>query len=465
MANAATTELFRLHESIAPKAQPRPQTKSQNAIRNIIAIRRNPLDYFGALINDDRDFIPIDLGIDKLYLLNHADHIRHVFQDNAHNYIKSKYYRQIEFLFGDGMFTAEGEQWSWQRRAAQPAFKGPDLKKMAAEMVVAMEDMVRRWEQYAKKGEPVDVSREATRITLDIMFRTLFSRPLGDQANPLFDAILYLLIQTENRIWSPVKTPLWLPSQSNKKFKRCLRIIEEVINMTISERLADNRRHDDLLDCMIDAEKERGNGVPNLKSLRDQVASFVVPGHETTATALTWTFYHLARNALLTRRVTSTIDGVLGRRAPEFGDLKSLAYVEAVMKESLRLYPPVWTFSRTAVEDDHFGRHEIAAGGIVMVCAYALQRSRRYWHAPEAFDPDRFLGPRPKDERFYYFPFGGGHRICIGMRFALMESVIVLSMLMQHFEMELVPGLQISPQAMLNIRPNKSIKMYLRKRS
>lgn len=463
MADAAS-HLLPLRGSVAP--EPRAQTEDSilRAIRTTLAIRRDPLEYFGRLITDERDFIPINLGVDKLYFLNDARHVRHVFQDNVGNYDKSKYYRQVEFLFGDGMFTANGDQWAWQRRAAQPAFRGPDLKKTTARMVEATEDLVRRWEGFARSGEPINVSREMVRVTLDIVFRALFGRRLGNEADPVFDAIQFLLHQTERRIWSPVKTPIWLPTPANRKFRHCLDVIEKVIDSAIDSRLADTRRHDDLLDMMIDAEKLRGDGVVNRRSLRDQVASFIVPGHETTATGLTWAFYHLARNAMVYRRTLQEVDQKLGRRLPEYADLKELTYLEALLKESLRFYPPVWTFSRTAIEDDRFGGHDVPAGGIVMVCAYALQRSRRYWDAPEAFDPDRFLGPRPKDERFHYFPFGGGRRICIGMRFAFMESAIILGMLLQRFEMEMVPGQQIRPKAMLNIRPSKSIWLYLRER-
>jgi cytochrome P450 len=198
--------------------------------------------------------------------------------------------------------------------------------------------------------------------------------------------------------------------------------------------------------------------------LRDEVMTIVLAGHETTANALSWTFFLLSRHPDVARRLKKEVDDVLGGRVPELDDLPRLAYTKQVVEEALRLYPPAWVFERQAIETDSIGGFQIDKGAIVGISPWSIHRSTKLWDNPEGFDPDRFapeaVAARPK---LAYLPFGAGPRFCIGNAFALMETQIILSMITQRYALELVPGHPVEPEALVTLRPRHGIKMTLRR--
>ncbi len=427
-------------------------------------VRKDPLRFYGELSRDRGDIVQLRFGPEWLYFLNRRDHVKHVFQDNRDNYIKSKHYSRMKFLLGDGMFTTNGETWAGQRRSAQPAFNGDHLKKMFGIMRAATDDMLGRWDQNVAENREIGLSSEAMRLALDVALRTLFGITLNDQARVIYDALNVILPELERRVWAVTPLANYLPLRKIRACKEAIAAIERVVHEIIFERLNAEHQADDLMSMLIAAEKARWDD-QSLKRLRDQAVIFLIAGHETTATTLTWAWYCLSKFPLIDRRLSAEVQSVLGARPVELGDLDTLAYTRAVFQETMRLFPPGWLLTREALADDTIGGRLIPKGSTVIICAYSMHRMPEYWDNPEGFDPSRFMPERMKEiDSSVYFPFGGGNRTCIGNRFAMMEAQIILAETVRKFRLELVTGQDIIPSAMITIRPKHEIRMRLRRR-
>lgn len=441
----------RAQETTAPPAYP--------VLGHLPAIRRDPLRYVANLVTEYGDVIPLKLGPHRVLMVNHPDHIKHVLQDNFRNYRKSDFYEAVRPLLGDGIIMSDGEDWLSQRRTMVPAFQGIHLTRIGQAMTNAISDMLDRWEGDQLTGRPFDIAAEMMRVALDALVRALFGGRSGKQNDAFFDAITVVLQRSEKRVWALANLPLSIPTPSNVKFVSALRELEAIVHGMIEERRANPQAGEDLLSMIMEA-YDLGGTEPDLKMLRDQVMSMLLAGHETTANALNWTWYLLSKNPFAERRVREEVESVLGGRTPEFADLPKLSYTKMVFEEAMRLYPPVWTMSRAALEPDRLGDHEVEPGTTVMLCPYAVQRNPIYWPNPEGFDPERFSEEAKKARpRYAYFPFAGGARVCLGQHFATMEAQLLIAMVMQRCRLDLVPGQTVEAQPMITLRPRDKLMM------
>jgi cytochrome P450 len=260
--------------------------------------------------------------------------------------------------------------------------------------------------------------------------------------------------------------PAWLPTRRNVRFAAAMKVVDDVVLGIIAERRRSREDTGDLLSMLIAATDETGQIHMSDRELRDEVATLVLAGHETTAQALTWTFMLLSRHPEIERRVVDEIREVCGDRRPSMHDLPALELVGRVIDESMRLYPPAWLFERQALVDLELDGYFIPAGTLIAISPWTLHRHPDHWHNPEGFDPDRFLpeqvAARP---RYTYLPFGGGPRQCIGVNFALYEAKLVLATLLQRYSAELVPGQDLRIDAAVTLRPAHGMKMWLRARA
>jgi len=457
--------------SYAAKARWAPQQSDSNP-NQVIRLGFNqdlwhdPLNYFVRLSRQSGDVIRMKLGTQEILFVNHPDPIRRIFRDNKENYIKSKYYRKLMPLLGQGLFTTEGELWRQQRTTTQASFRGRELRKMLGQMAAATIDMLSQWEQFADDEQEFDVSREATRLTLDVVLRTLFDVSLSEQDVCGFDkALTALLLEAEKRIWSLNVLRPYMPTRSATQFRAALKTLDSIVYRLIDQRMANMRGSRSLFDRLCVAARVRGWNRASRKMLRDEVLSLIVAGHETTANALAWTWHHLATAPDHDRTVYTEAQRVIGDSEITFESLQQLDVTRRVFQESLRFYPPVWTFSRQALVDDTLGSVRVKSGDVVMICAYAMHRRGQFWEDPEVFDPARFKEAAiAKRNPFVYFPFGGGRRTCLGNRFAMMEAQVVLALVARRFRLQLVPGQNVLPQAMVTIRPRDGIRVRLERR-
>lgn len=450
---------------LAPGARtkaPRQKPQGFPVVGLLPLLRRDPLRFLVEVAREFGDVVELDLGLDRVLMLNHPNYIKHVSQDNYRNYHKSKFYGPLRPILGEGIFLAEGDVWVSQRRTAGRAFQGNELKKITEKMTAATSDLIERWQQYRKFGAPVDVSFEMARLTLDVVLRSLFNVDLDNRQQDIHWALTTLLRDAERRTWNLANLPTWFPTPRNLDCRHALSVLDDFVEEIIEERRLSSIKKPDLLQILIDEYADRPTSVVPRSLLRDQVLSMILAGHETSANALTWTWYLLSLHPEIGRQMRREVCSVIGDRAPRFEDLGNLKFTKMVFDEALRLYPPVWTISRTAVGDDTIGDIKVSKGTHVMLCAYAVHRCRRHWPNPEGFDPIRFDPDNSQQRAQYaYFPFGAGARSCLGARFGAMEALFILAMVSREFDLSLVPGQLITPEPMITLRPRGSVYMEL----
>ena len=442
---------------------PAPGPKGYPLVGSLPSMRRDPLKFFLDATLDYGDVISINLGLQRILLVNKPEHIKHVFQDNYENYRKSDMVATLKPIFGNGIIMSEGDTWLEQRRTILPAVRGARFSTMAASITGATSDMLDRWDRQTIGARPLNLSQEMIGLTLDAILRTMFSVTTHKDSALVHDALAVILRHIEKRVWALLPIPESVPTSSNRAFRRALRTLDNLVQDLIDGRRRDPASHDDLLSVLLAAYDDPQTGTKDPKLLRDQVMSMLIAGHETVSNALTWTWYMLSRNPTVENRIREELDTVLSGRVATMADLAKLAYAAKTFKEAMRLYPPVWYVSRTALADDRLGDTHIAAGSTLVVCAYALHRNPRYWENPEGFDPERFNdADEAARHKCAYLPFGGGPRNCLGMRFAMMEGPLIMATVLQRYRLELVPGRNVEPEPMITLRPSEDLLMTAR---
>ena len=429
-------------------------------------MRRDPLSFYGEISHDCGDVVPLRLGPERLFFLNHPDHVKHVFQDNRDNYEKSHHYDRMRYILGEGLFTSRGDEWKRQRKIAQPSFNGPALKAMFDIMRSATDDMIGRWEGYAEAGTEIDLLPETLRVSLDIALRAMFTTPLTWQAEAIHEAMNVILPELERRVWAIFPFAAYVPNPRKWTADKARKTVHEAVEAIIEDRLASPDVHHDLLSRFIEGERRNGWDEHSIQRLRDQCVVFLIAGHETTATTLAWTWHSLSKYPLVDRRLHREVSETVGDRPVEWEDIGTLHYARQVFEETLRLYPPGWMLTRQAVEDDEIGGYHIPSGATVMLCAHTIHRHPEFWDNPEGFDPSRFApGSDRSRHAGAYFPFGGGARVCIGKRMSLIGAELILSEVAKRWRLDLASGQKIEPRAMITIRPSAPIHMRLTPRT
>ncbi len=432
----------------------------------ILQLRRDPLQFFTDLMVEEGAYAWLNLNGTRLLMLNDAVGISHVLQDNAENYRKGRFNKVLKYFLGRSMFLSEGGTWKQMRRESAPAFATTNLDAMTADMVLAVEAMFERWTPRIARQESIDIGAEMMSLTLDVVLRALFHESRQNVADKLQRSLGLLLSEAEGRIWSPLNLPqsmvLRLP-----KYRGALDFIRELVHELIAARQQNNAYPSDLLSRLI---ATYGLSTATGLELRDQVMAFLLAGHETTAHGLAWSLYNLARHPAQDQTLQREVDMVLPLEGITLSDINKLHYTRQVFDEALRLYPPVWTLSRESlIEDtiplDNGETLSIPKDTVVMLCCYAAQRREKYWQNPEAFDPDRFNTENSRGRpKFAWFPFGGGPRLCLGIRFAQIESVLALALIKQRYTLALVPGQHREPVPVITLRPNGPMLFRVRER-
>jgi cytochrome P450 len=329
---------------------PLPYGAFKESLRDPLGFQMRARERFG-------DVFRFRIGPMLVYSLYHPDHVRHVLQDHFKNYPRGWHYNLLGRLLGNGMLVNEGEPWKRQRRMAQPAFHRQHLAGFAATMADATSHMLTRWEEAAANGTVLDISAEMSRLTLAIAGRTLFSIDVSAEADVdvVGQAIQVVLSYLEHRFNHPFSLPVWMPTPRNRQFRKAVQNMDRVVFGMMAQRRREKSDQVDLLSLLDQAcDEETGQGMTD-RQLRDEVLTFFVAGHETSATALAWTWYLLASNPDAMQRLQDEVDRTLGGRPPTIEDMAGLAYTKRVVQESLRLFPPVWAVVRAAHADDEIG--------------------------------------------------------------------------------------------------------------
>ncbi len=440
-----------------------PSLTGEPVFGSLRQFQRDRLGFLLRLRRDLGDVAHFRLMWKNVFLLSRPDAIKHVLVDHYKRYPKGQPYDRLEPILGKGLLTSEGDFWLRQRRLVQPAFHHRRLDALAPVMIAAVSEMLQDWDALAESGRPIDIHAEMMRLTLSIIGRALYSVDLGKKAAETRETMDVLLKQLHNRVSNPFYLPAILPTARDTAYRRALAALDRIVYSTIAERRRLNIDRNDLLSTLIQTTDE-GSTMTDAQ-LRDEVATLILAGHETTATTLSWTWHLLSRHPQVERALHEELSGRLSGNLPELQDLPELPYSQMVIQESLRLYPPAWLIPRTAAENDTIDDAQIPAGSIVFMSPYVTHRHPDLWENPEGFDPERFTTGRSDGRPDYaYFPFGGGPHKCIGFQFALLETQIVLAMVAQRYRLELAPGYPAVPQPTVTLRPRDGVWMRLKKK-
>lgn len=434
--------------SNASGAAPLPMPPSpRSSARDLV---RRPLSFFQAITNQYGDVVCYRSAPEVAFLVSHPDHIRHILVENNKNYSKATY-SNVKFkdVIADGLLVSEGETWLRQRRLMQPAFHQNRLTQLIPLVTSETGHVIERLEAAAVEGQTVDISKFMASLTLSITTKALFGVDLGDEVNNVGDVI--------NMAADLLEKP------KHARFQNALQYVDQVVFSIIEERRRTNVDNGDLISKLLQArDEETGQGMDD-QQLRNQVITLLLAGYETTANALTWTWYLLAQNPEQAGQLRSEAAQVLRGRAPTSEDLARLPYTRMVFEESLRMYPPAWVLGRKALGEDEIGGYRVPIGTIIAISPYVVHRHPSFWDEPDTFDPLRFTAERSNGRhRFAYLPFGAGPRQCIGNTLALLEAQIILSMIASHFDLALVPDQDVHPQPLFILRPDRPVLMQVR---
>lgn len=418
----------------------------------------------------ERDIIIYRLGFKRMILANHPDLIRHVMLDNAANYERDPVgKRMLEPGLGKGLLTSEGAEWKRQRRMMAPIFQPRRLAGFAEIMTDYSERLAGKLAALPANCH-VDMAEQMMLLTLDIIARTMFGSDDGTDVSAVGEAMDRYQATVRPNIPDLIGLPRWVPRPAAAEGRRALAEMDAIINGLIQRRReraeqAGGELGTDLLGLLLAARDDETGAALDDREVRDQMATFFLAGHETTATALAWTWYLLSHAPDVERKLHAEIDTVLAGRAATYADYDRLTYTRMVLEEAMRLYPPAHTTARQAIAEDRFGDIAIPAGTMVIVSPWIMQRHRLYWQNPDVFDPENFAPEKAAQRRRYtYLPFGAGPRICIGQGFAMIEAVLILATLAQKLRARLVPGAKVAPVAKITLRPSPGLPMTIEPR-
>ena len=378
------------------------------------------------------------------------DDIRRVLLTNRRNYVKGVGMERIRMLLGNGLIVSEGEFWARQRRMIQPAFHSRVIRQFSGLIRQHNLALLERLADHADTASPVNITREMSEVTLQIVLRSLFSTDLDR------------LVEKEGR--NPFDL-LTHESQRDLEFAARFRTLTRAVRQMIHARRHERRIETDFLSMLMEArDKESGEPMPE-RVLVDEMMTLIVAGHETTASVLNWTWYLLSQDPDAEARLHAAITAAPAAEALTIEDALAASYVQQVLKESMRLYPPVWLFNRRAIADDRLGGFDVPAGTDIFVCPYLLHRHAGHWQAPDEFRPERFEAHAEKQRHtFAYLPFSAGPRHCVGEGFAMAEMAMHVTMLAARFRLEYCGPALPAPEFQINLRTRQDLQMRVRAR-
>jgi cytochrome P450 len=433
--------------------------KNLPIIGSLAAFRARPIEFLCETAKEYGDLPYFRLGPYHAYLVNHPDYVRDVLVTNQGNFTKSRALQRAKILLGQGLLTSEGTFHLRQRRLVQPAFHRDRLAGYAA----VMSDYAVRVRERWQAGSTLDIANEMMRLTLGVVGKTLFSADVESEA-PEIGQALTTVLKMFRMLMLPFSEYLEkLPLPSIRRFEKARDRLDQTIYGLIRERRKSGEDAGDLLSMLLLAQDEEADGAGMTDTqVRDEALTLFLAGHETTANALTWTWYLLSQNPQCEARLHAELDSVLDGRLPQMRDLPRLRYAEMVFAEAMRLYPPAWAIGRMSKEAFELGGVHIEAKSICILSPYVMQRNPRWFPDPERFDPERWT-PEARDARpkFSYFPFGGGVRVCIGERFAWMEGVLILVTLAQKWKLRMTHDQRVEPLPLITLRTKYGMKMLL----
>jgi cytochrome P450 len=429
---------------------------------NAPSFLRNPLGFLCDVRAQYGDVARVALGPLTTTLISDPDLVEDILVTRSKAFLKDQFLRtQLTPILGQGLLSSEGDFWRRQRRLAQPAFHRDRIATYGGIMVDVAARLASQW----RDGEERDVHKDMMRITLEIVAQTLFGANVGDHAEVVGHALeaITAFVADPVEIFFPIARRVRLPRR--RAFELAVEKLDAIIYGFIERRRASGEKTDDLLSMLLHARDEDGSRMSDTQ-LRDECMTLFLAGHETTAIALSWTWYLLSQHPDVDAHLARELGAVLGDRPATVADVPKLTYASHVIAETLRLYPPAWSMGREAKDDMEIGGFHVPRGENVWFCPWAIHRDPRWFvDRPDTFRPERWEGDYAKTlHRYAYFPFGGGPRFCIGQAFAQMEAVLLLATLARNFKLRVLPRPRVVPMPSVTLRPRNGVHVRVERR-
>lgn len=395
-------------------------------------------DHFRLFLNCyqvDPDIVRLRFGPVYSYFISHPDYVKRVLKDNAKNYVRrTRGYAALKTVLGNGVLTSEGELWKEKRNALLDVLGKKNIENNTPLMCGLIKQGINHWDKYVEKEETINLFEEMDRLTLIVFSQILLGFPLEKYSSEIRLSRLQMseiLSRRMKRIWN---YPIVFPTKENIIFRRANIKINYIIKEMIQSYKGGNNKGNCYLSILLDKRQGIKQCSVGLKEYQE-LKTFLAAGYETTAIMLTWALFLLSKNDAIKLRVRNELTACLGQRDPTFYELSNLKYAEQVLKEALRLYPPVWQISRLTVHSDKLGDYDIPPRASVVMSQYVTHRHKDFWDKPEVFDPDRFSAENErKIHPFAYFPFGGGPHNCLGYHFAMTEAKLILAYIIRRYD-------------------------------
>ena len=439
-----------------------PGPKGDLLLGSTMPFKDSPLNYIQMLHEEYGDVVRFKIGVGYWNLIVNPDDIWDICVKRQANFTKPHLVGRLWSKFlGNGLLSSDGDFWKRQHKMIRPGFHRDRIHAYAETMVGYTHRMIDGWED----GEQREMSGDMMALTLEVVAKTLFDADVKRDAGTVGEAMLILNKVMLEHIHFPVPVPTWWPSASNKRKVKAIADIDAIIQRIIAERRAGGVDRGDLLSMLVFAKDDQGEGMTETQ-LRDEAMTLFFAGHETTAMALTWMWYLMATQPEHQAKLHEEIDRVLGDRPARVEDLKSMPYLDLVVKESMRILPAVWTFMRAPREDEVVGGYRIPKGEVLLISPFVTHHDARFFEDPDTFRPERFV--RAEAEKLpngAYIPFAVGQRMCIGKSFAEMEARLILATMVQRLEVQVTPGFEATLDPVLSLHPKGGLPGVIRKRS
>ncbi len=441
---------------------PIPSLSALPLIGNIFALRSRRLELLLDISQQFGDIGAFHFGPRLVPLVNSPEFVRQVLVDQHAAFEKTATVRTLGTpVLGNGVFLSEGEEHYRQRRLLAPHFQQSHVLHYATIMTQYTSRLLEAWEDAAT----VNLFDEMMHLTLWIIGKVLFDADVFGEERELGEALTYTFRHFTSAITNPVRLPQSWPTLHNRRAHLAIARVNATIARLIEKRRQTSEAHDDFLSALLQTQGEEDEPPFSDQQIRNELLSFFVAGHETTATALTWCWYLLSQHPEIYARMQAEGDAVLAGRLPTVADLPQLPYTLQVFKETLRLYPPVYAFTRGAVVPVQLGDYHIPRGTSVVISPYTLHKRSTFFPDPERFDPERFSAQQEqKIVHYSYLPFGAGSHRCLGMHFALLEGQLILATMAQRLTFKFAGSAPIEPEPLLTLRPKGSVLMCVRRR-
>lgn len=439
-----------------------PSPRGSLLFGNTVDFARDPLGFLTHCARDYGEMVPLRFLFSQACLLTQPEQIEQVLKQPELFTKNTPAWKAVRSLVGDGLLTSEGSFWARQRRLMQPVFHQQKIAAYGETMVLYTEAMLQTWQD----GEVRDIHQDMMQLTLNIVTKTLFNVDMsGALAQTIAHTLEVAMDWFSSRRQQAFLPLTGLPTSINRRYKQALQTMDQAIYTLIQERRQSQDDPGDLLSLLLQARDEDGSQMSD-RQLRDELTTLILAGHETTANALSWAWMLLAQHPVVEQKLVQEIQTVLGDRPPSLTDLPHLPYTDQIIKEVLRLYPPLFSLARSPIQDYDLGGYTIPGGYILMFSPWVMHRTARYFPEPEKFRPERWEADLEKQlPRGVYFPFGDGPRVCIGKSFGLMEAVLLLATIAQKFQLRLLPDQSLQPLPSMTLRPKTGVAVRVHQRT